>query len=212
MKLNEKISTNIAKSLLKIEAVKLNISNPFTWVSGIKSPIYCDNRRILSYPETRSLVIESMASLINDQYDSIDCIAGVATGGIAHGVMVADSLNLPFVYVRSNTKGHGLGNKIEGVTKPGDKVLVIEDLISTGSSSLSAVESLRANNCNVIGMLAIFTYNFDIADKNFEKAKCKLLTLTNYNKLVDIASEHGYIKKEDMFVLEQWRKNPNDWK
>ena len=211
MILNAEIGTKIAKSLLEIEAVKLNVSNPFTWVSGIKSPIYCDNRRILSFPETRKLVADSIAGLSGHEFGSLDCIAGVATGGIPHGVLAAEKLNLPFVYVRCGKKQHGLGNYVEGFTKPGWKILVVEDLISTGQSSLSAVESLRENKCEVVGMIAVFTYGFDLADANFKKAGCKLITLTNYDILINVASENGYINAGEIELLEKWRKDPHSW-
>ncbi len=212
MKLDKKISAKIASSLLEIKAVKLNISNPFTWASGIKSPIYCDNRRILSFPGLRKLIAESMVNLSGQQYGLPDCIAGVATGGIPHGVLVADILQLPFVYVRAGSKEHGLGNRVEGVVKPGWKVLVVEDLISTGQSSLSAVESLRQNNCEVIGMIAIFTYGFKIAEVNFKKTDCELITLTGYNTLIDAASRQGYINSNEIDILEKWRKDPQSWR
>jgi len=212
MILNKEIGTKIAKSLLEIEAVKLNVSNPFTWASGIKSPIYCDNRRILSFPETRKLVSSSIAGLFVQEYGKPDCIAGVATGGIPHGVLAAEQVNLPFVYVRSGKKQHGLGNSVEGFVKPGWKVMVVEDLISTGQSSLAAVESLRQNNCVVIGMIAIFTYGFDMAESNFWEAGCKLITLTDYNILIEVASELGYINAGEIDLLEKWRKDPRSWK
>ncbi len=208
MILDKEIGTKIAKSLLEIQAVKLNVTNPFTWASGIKSPIYCDNRRILSFPDLRKLVSDSIAKLYAAQFDIPDCIAGVATGGIPHGVLVAERLNLPFVYVRSDKKGHGLGNLVEGLVKPGWKVLVVEDLVSTGKSSLAAVESLRQSGCEVVGMVAIFTYGFDIAEQNFKKTNCKLFTLTNYNILIEVASEFGYIKNHEIEILEKWRKDP----
>ncbi len=211
MKLNDNISANIAKSLLKIEAVKLNVSNPFTWASGIRSPIYCDNRRILSFPETRRLVIESMISLLHDKFEMPGCIAGVATGGIPHGVLIADYLKLPFVYVRTGKKEHGLGNKVEGGINKGWEVVVVEDLISTGQSSLSAVESLRNSGCNVVGMLAVFTYGFALAVENFKKAGCELFTLTDYNVLIDVASKQGYIKSNEIDLLKKWRKDPQAW-
>lgn len=212
MILNKEIGTKIAKSLLEIEAVKLNVAKPFTWASGIKSPVYCDNRRILSFPDIRKLVFSSMAGLSKQQFSLPDCVAGVATGGIAHGALVAEELKLPFVYVRSDKKQHGLGNLIEGFVKPGWKILVIEDLISTGKSSLAAVEGLRKSNCEVIGMIAIFSYGFEIADENFEKSRCKLITLTNYEILIKEALKLGYIKKGELELLEKWRKDPYSWK
>lgn len=212
MKLNDEISAKIAKSLLQIEAVRLNTSDPFTWASGIKSPIYCDNRKVLSYPDIRKLIYESMAKLGSVYFGQVDCVAGVATGGIAHGALVADFLNLPFVYVRSGKKEHGLGNLIEGTIKPGWRVLVIEDLVSTGQSSLSAVEAIKQNGCKVAGMIAIFTYGFDIADERFKKQNCDLITLTNYSTLIDIASKQGLINKNEIAMLEKWREDPHAWK
>ncbi len=211
MEFNDKIGTNIIKSLLQIKAIKLNVTEPFTWVSGIKSPIYCDNRKILSFPETRKLVTKSIVDLYNAYIQQVDCIAGVATGGIAHGALVADILDLPFIYVRSEKKEHGLGNLIEGAIKPGWKVLVVEDLISTGQSSLSAVDNIRNSECTVEGMIAIFTYGFDIAEEKFKNADCKLITLTNYNTLINIASEQGLINKNEIDILEKWRQNPKVW-
>ncbi len=211
MKSVNKISANIASSLLEIEAVKINVSNPFTWASGIKSPIYCDNRRILSYPALRSLVAGSMVELSGQQFGVPDCIAGVATGGIAHGVLVADILKLPFVYVRSGNKEHGLGNLVEGVLHPGWRVLVVEDLVSTGKSSLSVVENIRQNECEVSGMIAIFTYGFESTGMNFRKAGCELITLTNYDILIDVAKKQGYINSNETGILEKWRQDPRSW-
>lgn len=212
MILNEDIGAKIAKSLLEIEAVKLNVANPFTWASGIKSPIYCDNRRILSFPEVRTFVKDSFVKIIGQEFEKPGCIAGVATGGIPHGVLVAEKLNLPFVYVRSDTKQHGLGNRVEGFVKKGWETLVIEDLVSTGNSSLTAVESLKLQKAEVIGMMAVFSYGFDLAADNFRKASCKLFTLTDYETLINVASENGYIKDSEIDLLEEWRKDPKAWK
>lgn len=176
----KKLERIVASKLLKIKAVKLQPSNPFTWASGWKSPIYCDNRKTLSYPPLRNFIKLELARLIREKYDQVDAIAGVATGAIAQGAMVAEELGLPFVYVRSTPKDHGLENLIEGDLKPGMKVVVIEDLISTGSSSLKAVEAIRADGSEVIGMMAIFTYGFPVADEAFRKAKVELTTLSNY--------------------------------
>ena len=205
------ISKKICKYLLQIKAIKLEPAKPFTWASGWKSPIYCDNRKTLSYMDVRSFIKDSFVKIASEKYPQIDVVAGVATGAIAQGVLVAQELNAPFVYVRSGAKSHGLGNKIEGVVEKGQNVLVIEDLISTGGSSLNAVFALREAGCNVIGMLAIFTYGFALAEDNFKKAQCNLITLSNYNDLVDIALESGYIDKSHLETLKTWRKDPDIW-
>jgi orotate phosphoribosyltransferase len=201
----------IAGKLLQIKAIKLSPANPFTWASGWKSPIYCDNRKILSYPETRDIVKNAFADKIKELYGMPDLIAGVATGAIAHGVLVAELLNIPFVYVRSSSKQHGLTNQIEGELKPEQKVVVIEDLVSTGGSSLKAVEALRNAKADVLGMLAIFSYGFDVAEENFAKANCKLNTLTDYFTLIEMAAERDYIQPEEIKTLQVWRKNPENW-
>lgn len=205
------ISKKTCEFLLQIKAIKLEPAKPFTWTSGWRSPIYCDNRKTLSYPNVRSFIRDSFVDIARKKYPGIDLIAGVATGAIAQGALVAQELGLPFVYIRSGAKSHGLGNKIEGVAKEGQNVLVIEDLISTGGSSLSAVSALRNEGCNVSGMLAIFTYGFPLAERNFKKAKCELITLSNYNDLVDIAVESGYIDKDHLETLKVWRKDPENW-
>jgi len=207
----EKIESVIAEKLLQINAIKLNPTNPYTWASGWKSPIYCDNRKILSFPEARDLVKNEFANLLKQVYKNVDVIAGVATGAIAHGALVADLLNLPFIYIRSASKSHGLENLIEGVLEEGQNVVVIEDLISTGGSSIKAVEAIRERKANVLGMLAIFTYGFNQAEQNFEKANCKLNTLSNYHALIQKALESGYITKEQLGMLADWRKNPETW-
>ncbi|MDF1548183.1 MAG: orotate phosphoribosyltransferase [Bacteroidales bacterium] len=201
----------IAKTLLQINAIKLNPTNPYTWASGWKSPIYCDNRKILSFPKARDIVKKAFADLIKEKYGNVDVIAGVATGAIAHGALVADLLNLPFIYVRSSSKGHGLENLIEGVLEAGQKVVVIEDLISTGGSSIKAVEAIREKNAQVLGMMAIFSYGFEIALNNFKNAQCQLDILSNYNTLLKIAIETGYIKSEQLETLNNWRNNPENW-
>jgi len=208
MEHNEKM---IARLLLQCQAVKLSPEKPFLWASGWKSPIYCDNRKTLSYPEIRNLIKYSFVNSIKEKYLSTEAIAGVATGAIAQGAMVADALTLPFYYVRPEPKSHGLENLIEGDPRPGQRVVVIEDLVSTGSSSLKAVEALRRYGCEVLGMLAIFTYGFRIAMENFLKADCSLLTLTNYETLLEIAFESNYIDQNTRHILEQWRKNPDTW-
>lgn len=202
----------IAQKLLQIKAVKLQPNEPFTWASGWKSPIYCDNRKTLSYPKIRKAVRDAFVSQINKKYPDVELIAGVATGSIAIGALVAEAMNLPFVYVRSSTKGHGLQNKIEGVFVENQKVVVIEDLISTGGSSLKAVKALNKANCKVLGLMAIFTYGFDAAVQNFKENNCSLNTLSDYNILIETALENNYIKPEELDILKQWRKNPAHWK
>ena len=201
----------LAKKLLKIKAVKLQPANPFTWASGWKSPIYCDNRKTLSYPATRNFIKLELARTILEQYEEVDAIAGVATGAIAQGAMVAAELNLPFVYIRATPKDHGLENLIEGDLKPGSKVVVIEDLISTGGSSLKAVDAIRNAGCHVVGMVAIFTYDFPIAAEKFKEAKVKLTTLCNYDAILNEALETDYIDESEIKTLQEWRKNPATW-
>lgn len=198
-------------NLLQINAIKLNPANPFTWASGWKSPIYCDNRKTLSYPVVRNLICEGFKQQIIEKYPDVEIIAGVATGAIAHGMLVADRLNLPFVYVRSAPKKHGLENLVEGDVKAGQKVVVIEDLISTGQSSLNAVEALRNAGCDVLGMLAIFTYGFNHAADNFKKSDVKIDTLANYSQLIDIAIEQGFVSKDHLNLLKSWRNDPENW-
>ncbi len=209
--MNLSISRDIAESLLRIEAVKLSPENPFTWASGWKSPIYCDNRKTLSFPKVRKQICNSFVEIIKQKFPKVEVIAGVATGAIAHGVLVAEQLNKPFIYVRSEAKSHGLTNKIEGNFKRGDKVVVIEDLISTGGSSLAAVEALREAGVEVLGMMAIFTYSFPQAEENFNKKNCKVLTLSNYPTLIEVASEIDYIKPEYTETISKWRENPSEW-
>ena len=201
----------VAEFLLQIKAVKLQPENPFTWASGIKSPIYCDNRKTLSYPQIRTFIRQTFVDTINTHFAKPDVIAGVATGGIAIGALVAQEMGLPFVYVRSEAKKHGLTNMIEGDIESGQNVVVIEDLISTGGSSLKAVEALREKGCNVKGMAAIFTYGFDEASQNFKKAKCNLKTLTDYNTLIETALTKEYITEKELESLKQWRANPSAW-
>lgn len=205
------IANRIAAALLEIKAVKLNVNQPFTWASGWKSPIYCDNRKILSFPEVRKLIYQSFAQEIRTNYPEAEVIAGVATGAIAHGVLVAEELGLPFVYVRAAPKGHGLENLIEGELPANAKVVVIEDLISTGGSSIAAVQALRAAHANVLGLLAIFSYNFDEACHNFQKANCHLSTLSNYTVLVKEALEIGAIQPAEINALEKWRDSPEQY-
>jgi len=202
----------IAQYLLQIKAVELSPSKPFTWASGIKSPIYCDNRKILSYPQIRNYVVECFSQLIEKEYPSADGIAGVATAGIAHAALAAWRLNQPMIYVRSKPKGHGLQNQIEGVYQPGQIMVVVEDLISTGKSTLKTVEILRNAGVEVAGAVAIFSYGFDKAAKAFEAADCPFQTLSFYDVLVEEAEKHGYINKSDLITLMEWRKDPDNWK
>lgn len=212
MILNNDRALKVAEFLLQIKAIKLQPANPFTWASGWKSPIYCDNRKTLSYPAIRTFIRQAYAEVILEKYGKPDLIAGVATGGIAQGALVAQELGIPFVYVRSSAKGHGLGNQIEGDFEAGQKVVVIEDLLSTGGSSLQAVEALRNAGCEVKGLVAIFTYDFDVAKENFKNANCPYETLTNYDFLMEQAVRHDYINESDLDSLRQWRANPSEWK
>ena len=205
-------SAKVAEFLLKINAVKLQPDNPFTWAAGWKSPIYCDNRKILGHPEARNFIRDAFVEMINNSNIQPDVIAGVATGGIAIGALVAQELNLPFCYVRSSAKAHGLNNTIEGDLKKEESVFVIEDLISSGMSSLKAVEDLRKNGNEVISLGAIFTYGFDNALQNFKSANCTFTTLTDYNQLIDIALSQKYISDNDISDLKKWRENPAQWK
>lgn len=202
----------IAEFLLQIKAIKLQPENPFTWASGWKSPIYCDNRKTLSYPQIRTFIRQQFVNEINEKFAKPDVIAGVATGGIAQGALIAQEMGLPFVYVRSEAKKHGLTNMVEGVVEKDQSVVVIEDLISTGGSSIKAIEALREQGCNVKGMVAIFTYGFDEATENLKKAKCPTSTLCNYTTLIDVALKHKYITENDLESLNQWRISPSTWK
>jgi orotate phosphoribosyltransferase len=201
----------IAGYLLQSKAIKLQPASPFKWASGWNSPIYCDNRKTLSFPEIRSIIRDEFVSLIKEKFPKVEVIAGVATGAIAQGVLVAEALNLPFVYVRSEAKKHGMENMVEGVIEVGQSVVVIEDLISTGGSSLKAVEALRSAGCNVLGMAAIFSYGFKVAEDNFKIAGCELHTLTNYEILIDLALETNYIKPGEVDLLRKWRTSPETW-
>lgn len=185
--------------------------NPFTWASGWNSPIYTDNRKTLSYPDVRSFIKVELSRLILENFRDVDAVAGVATGAIAVGALVADDLSLPYVYVRSTPKDHGLENLIEGTLKPGQKVVVIEDLVSTGMSSLKAVDAIRAAGCEVVGMLAIFTYGFPVAEERFKQAGVKLITLSNYNAMIEAAIKTGDIRDEDAETLKEWREDPENW-
>ena len=208
MKTLEKI---FAAKLLKVKAIKLQPDNPFTWASGWKSPIYCDNRRILSYPQIRENVCSWMADIIRDRYPDVEVIAGVATGAIAHGYLVAHILGKPFCYVRPKPKDHGTGSQIEGLLDKGAKVVIVEDLISTGMSSIAAKNALVNAGADILGMVAIFSYNFNQARKAFEDSNVELTTLSNYDTLVEVASETGYIKESEKEVLKEWRFSPSTW-
>ena len=207
----EHIDRKLAAGLLRIGAVLLRPDEPFTWASGWRSPIYCDNRRILSDPELRSMVAEAFAAKVAGLYPEAEVLAGVATGAIAHGVLAADRLGKPFVYVRPKPKDHGTGSQIEGNLPEGAKVVVIEDLISTGMSSLAAVDALRKAGADVLGMVAIFTYGFDLASERFKEAGVPLATLSNYGSLIDVATSAGLVKPSDTEVLQRWREDPAGW-
>ncbi len=207
----EKIQVEVANLLLQINTIKVQPSNPFTWASGWKAPIYCDNRKILSFPEARGFIRDKFTDVIMDKYPDAEVIAGVATGAIAHGVLVAEKMGLPFVYVRSAPKGHGLENLIEGDLKPGQKVVVIEDLVSTGGSSLKAAQALSDYGSEVLGMVAIFSYGFIQATQNFERAGLQLTALSQYDVLIKCAITNGEIRESDLHKLMQWREDPANW-
>jgi len=208
----DNLKRDFASRLLRVKAIKLQPNNPFTWASGWLSPFYCDNRKTLSYPELRNYVKLELVHKVLECFPEAEVVAGVATGAIAQGALVADELNLPFVYVRSKPKDHGLENLIEGDLKPGMKVVVIEDLISTGGSSLKAVEAIRSNACEVIGMVASYTYGFPVAENAFREANVRLETLTDYEHVVAEALATGYISEHDVEVLHDWRQAPDKWK
>ncbi len=207
----KEIKNQFAKMLMDIEAIKLQPNDPFTWASGWKSPIYTDNRKTLSFPRVRSFVKLELCHTILEQFPEAEAVAGVATGAIAQGALVAEELGLPYAYVRPKPKDHGMGNQVEGQLPKGAKVVVVEDLISTGGSSLKAVEALRQYGVEVIGMVASFTYGFPVAEEAFAAAGVKLITLSNYNAVVEEAAKTGYIKEEDKAVLAEWRKDPSVW-
>ncbi len=208
---NTVIAGKIAEALLQIKAIKLQPDAPFTWASGWKSPIYCDNRLVLSYPAARKLVYKAFAETIRREFPDAEVLAGVATGAIAHGVLVAEEMGLPFVYVREKSKAHGRQNQVEGEVTPGQKVVIIEDLISTGKSSLAAFEALKEAGCEILGMTAIFSYQFDEAKNNFLNAGCTLVTLSDYTELISQAARSGYITEEQITLLSEWRKSPSTW-
>jgi len=203
--------TLVADLLLQIKSIKLDPANPFKWASGWNSPIYCDNRKTLSFPKVRNFIKNEFSEIIREKYPDVEVIAGVATGAIAIGVLVADILDLPFVYVRPKPKDHGMGNQIEGTLLPGQKVVVVEDLISTGGSSLKAVAALREAQSEVLGMVAIFSYKFPLAEENFAKNNCELTTLSNYPVLIDLAVDSGLVSEDQLETLKKWRKDPGSW-
>lgn len=207
----EEIAKTVAKKLLEIKAIKLNVEAPFSWASGWKSPIYCDNRLSLSYPKVRTYIKNLLAKTIQENFNEVEAIVGVATAGIPQGALVADTLNLPFIYVRSKPKGHGMENMIEGKITKGQKVVVIEDLVSTGGSSLKAVEALRKSEFSVLGMVSIFTYGFSLAEENFTRENVRLISLSSYSELIDEAYMLNYVTKEQISKLKKWRENPVTW-
>jgi orotate phosphoribosyltransferase len=209
---NKDTAKKTAELLLQIKAIKLQPNEPFTWASGWKSPIYCDNRTTLSFPKIRTYLRENLANLIEQEYGKPDVIAGVATGAIAIGVLVAQHLNVPFIYVRPEPKSHGRKNQVEGLLEKNKNVVVVEDLISTGKSSLNAVKALEEAGANVKGMVAIFSYGFEIAEENFKKADVKLVTLSDYDHLLEQTYDSSYISEEELETLKEWRINPSEWK
>jgi len=211
MIINKDIAKKTAELLLQINAIKLSPKKPFTWASGWKSPIYCDNRIVLSFPPIRNYIRETMTKHIDKVYGKPDVIAGVATGAIGIGMLVAEYMGLPFIYVRPEAKGHGRQNQIEGFIQRGQDVVVVEDLISTGKSSLNAVAALKAENITVKGMIAIFSYGFDIASENFKKNNLDLYTLGNYESLLEQALETNYISEKELKILSEWNSNPSEW-
>ncbi len=209
--INKETRKKIASLLLEIEAIKINTKSPFKWSSGWNSPIYCDNRLSLSYPEIRDYIKEKLTGEISKNFSGVQAIAGVATAGIPQGALVADNLKLPFIYVRSKPKGHGMENLIEGKITKGQKVVILEDLVSTGGSSLKAAEALRSVGVEILGMIAIFTYGFNLAEKNFKNANIKLVTLSDYPTLLEQALVHNFIKQEDLVSLKAWGVDPENW-
>lgn len=208
---DKEIARSTAEQLLQIKAIKLQPEEPFTWASGWKSPIYCDNRITLSYPKVRTFLRQQLVEAIRTHYGMPNAIAGVATGAIAIGVLVAQEMGLPFIYIRPEAKKHGRQNKIEGHLEPGQNVVIIEDLISTGGSSLKAFDALKEVNANVLGMVALFTYGFPISTENFQKANCELVTLSDYEHLLDQVNSTGYLKEETLSTLKSWREDPSSW-
>ena len=209
---NLDIAKQVAKSLLQINAIILDPKKPFKWAAGWNSPIYCDNRKTLSYPKIRNYIRQSLVDVIKNHYKGANVIAGVATAGIPHGVLVAEELGLPFIYVRAKAKEHGKQNQIEGYFEKGQSVILVEDLISSGKSSLEAASALKEVGMKVKGMVSIFTYGFDTASENFKNANCEYISLCDYNTLLPEAIKQKYIDKEDLAILKQWRENPSNWK
>ena len=209
MRDDHQLAEKTVAHLLQINAIKINVRNPFTWVSGIRSPIYCDNRQILSYPDIRSAIASDLTTVVSQEFPDCDVIAGVATGAIAHGVLVADRLNKAFIYVRSSKKGHGLGNQVEGQLQPGSKVVVIEDLVSTGQSSLAAVDALRSAGADVMGMVAIFSYELPQAIQSMERSNCLLITLGNFSALLKQVANKGMFSEIEVRMLSEWRNKPD---
>lgn len=208
---SEDVALSMAELLLRIKAVRISVAEPFTWASGMKSPIYCDNRITLSYPPIRTFIRQQFTAVIKDEIGHLDVIAAVATGGIPHGALIAQDMALPFAYVRTNRKVHGLTNQIEGIIESGQRVIMIEDLISTGGSSLGAVQAVKDKDAVVKGLLAIFSYGFDVADQRFKDAECKVFTLTDYDHLIKQALENNYVREADMEMLRKWREDPENW-
>lgn len=206
------VAENVAKSLLQVKAVKLSPKKPFKWASGWNSPIYCDNRITLSYPQIRTYIRQEFVKMIREEIGHIDLVVGVATGGIAIGALVAQELGMPFAYVRSSSKGHGLSNQIEGVVESGQRAVVIEDLVSTGGSSLQAIKALREVKCDVKGLISIFNYGFEVAKDAFKEANCRMLSLSDYDVLIEYAQKSDYINKGDYAKLKKWREDPANWK
>lgn len=212
MNFNNDKALKVAEFLLQIKAVKLQPNQPFKWASGWNSPIYCDNRITLSFPNIRTFIRQTYTEAIEEVFGKPDVIAGVATGGIAQGALVAQEMGIPFIYIRSSAKEHGMGNQIEGYYEAGQKVVVIEDLISTGGSSIKAIEALKSSGLDVKGIVAIFSYGFKVAEDNFQKINCPFTTLTNYDLLIEQALKQNYISKKDMASLKEWKQNPDTWK
>lgn len=208
---SEDVALSMAELLLRIKAVRISVAEPFTWASGMKSPIYCDNRITLSYPPIRTFIRQQFTAVIKDEIGHLDVIAAVATGGIPHGALIAQDMALPFAYVRTNRKVHGLTNQIEGIIESGQRVIMIEDLISTGGSSLGAVQAVKDKDAVVKGLLAIFSYGFDVAVQRFKDAECKVFTLTDYDHLIKQALENNYVREADMEMLRKWREDPENW-
>lgn len=208
---SQETALQVALHLLKVKAIKLSPENPFTWASGLRSPIYCDNRISLSYPQVRNYIRQQLYRAATTFFTETDVVVGVATAGIPQGALVAEEMDLPFAYVRSKKKDHGMTNQIEGHVKPGQKALVVEDLVSTGKSSLLAVEALREAGVEVLGMVSVFTYGLEIAQKNFEDAHCRLVSLSDYDHLIEVAVKQEYVSNDALASLKQWRKDPQKW-